>query len=229
MPVPIPFRRQYAEITRARQITEILIKNGLGFVVEQSGLSRFLSFWRRRRVEGATLDVDGLSVSERVRCTLEELGPTFIKIGQVLSGRADLLPAEYIRELTKLLDAAPPVPKLQIEACIEEELGAPLNELFATFESEPPDWDTWDASHLSGCRLVAREGKGVVGWAALSPCRIAACTQGQQRSASTSELHSSGPKAASVPSERGGRYPAALPDCTGARKAPETAGRGGKA
>jgi len=137
VPLPIPFRRQYAEIARTREIAEILIKNGLGFAVGQLGLSRFLSFWRRHRVEGTASDANGLSVSERVRCTLEELGPTFIKIGQVLSGRADLLPAEYIRELTKLLDAAPPVPKPQIEACIEEELGAPLDELFATFESEP--------------------------------------------------------------------------------------------
>ena len=137
MSVPIPFRRQYAEIARAREIAEILIKNGLGFVVEQLGLTRFLSAWKRHRVEGAASDVSGLSVAERVRRTLEELGPTFIKIGQVLSGRADLLPAEYILELTKLLDAAPPVLAPQIVARIEEELNAPLNELFASFESEP--------------------------------------------------------------------------------------------
>jgi len=133
----MPFRRQYAEIARAREIAEILIKNGLGFVVEQLGLARFLSVWRRRRVEGAASDTSTLSVSERVRRTLEELGPTFIKIGQVLSGRADLLPAEYIRELTKLLDAAPPVPTQQIVACIEEELGAPLTERFGSFEPQP--------------------------------------------------------------------------------------------
>jgi ubiquinone biosynthesis protein len=133
----MPFRRQYAEIARAREIAEVLIKNGLGFVVEQLGLARFLSVWRRRRVEGAASDASTLSVSERVRRTLEELGPTFIKIGQVLSGRADLLPAEYIRELTKLLDAAPPVPTQQIVACIEEELGAPLTERFGSFEPQP--------------------------------------------------------------------------------------------
>lgn len=137
MTVLIPFRRQYAEIARAREIVEILIKNGLGFVVEQLGLMRFLSAWRRRRMEGTASDVSALSISERVRRTLEELGPTFIKIGQVLSGRVDLLPAEYIRELTKLLDAAPPVPTLQIVARIEKELGTPLNKLFASFEAEP--------------------------------------------------------------------------------------------
>ncbi len=71
---------------------------------------------------GTASDISALSVSERIRCTLEELGPTFIKIGQVLSGRTDLLPAEYIQELTKLLDAAPTVPTTQVEARIEEEL-----------------------------------------------------------------------------------------------------------
>ena len=96
----MPFRRQYAEIARAREIAEILIKNGLGFVVEQLGMTRFLSAWRRRRMGGKASGASTLSVSERVRRTLKELGPTFIKIGQVLSGRADLLPAEYIRELT---------------------------------------------------------------------------------------------------------------------------------
>lgn len=133
----MPFRRQYAEIARAREITEILIKNGLGFAVEQLGLTRFLSAWKRRRVDGTDPGISILSVSERVRRTLEELGPTFIKIGQVLSGRADLLPAEYIRELTKLLDSAPPVPTPQIVARIEEELGASLNKCFASFEPEP--------------------------------------------------------------------------------------------
>lgn len=135
--MPIPFRRQYAEIARARQIAEILIKNGLGFAVEQLGLTRFLSARKRRRVGEVDPGVSKRAVSERVRHTLEELGPTFIKIGQVLSGRVDLLPAEYIRELAKLLDAAPPVPTPQIVACIEKELGSSLRACFDSFEPEP--------------------------------------------------------------------------------------------
>ncbi|MFZ5917268.1 MAG: ABC1 kinase family protein [Chloroflexota bacterium] len=132
-----PFRRQYAEIARAREIAEILIKNGLGFVAEQLGLTQFLSAWRRRRVDGADARSSARSVSERVRHTLEDLGPTFIKIGQVLSGRADLLPAEYIAELSKLLDATPAVPLEQIVARVQEELGAPLEKAFAAFDPEP--------------------------------------------------------------------------------------------
>jgi ubiquinone biosynthesis protein len=131
------FRRQYAEIARAREIAEILVKNGLGFAVEQLGLTRFLSAWKRRRMGEVEPAVSTLLVAERVRRTLEELGPTFIKIGQVLSGRADLLPTEYIQELSKLLDAAPPVPTPQIVARLEEELGAPLSECFASFETTP--------------------------------------------------------------------------------------------
>jgi ubiquinone biosynthesis protein len=131
------FRRQYAEIARTREIAEVLIRNGLGFVAEQVGLTQFLSARRRRRAEELDPALSRLSLSERVRRTLEDLGPTFIKIGQVLSGRADLLPAEYILELSKLLDAAPPVPAPQIVARVEEELGAVLSERFASFDQEP--------------------------------------------------------------------------------------------
>jgi ubiquinone biosynthesis protein len=76
-------------------------------------------------------------VPQRVRRTLEELGATYIKIGQFLSGRADLLPPDYIEELSKLLDSAPPVATEDIHDVIEAELGTPVEELFATFDDVP--------------------------------------------------------------------------------------------
>lgn len=124
------------EITRARHIAEVLIRNGLGFLAESLGLLRFLPRGRKR-----TLTEDrtraALSMPERVRQTLEELGPTYIKLGQILSTRPDILPPPYILELSKLLDAAPPVPVDQIIAIIEHELGAPLGSVFATFDEQP--------------------------------------------------------------------------------------------
>jgi ubiquinone biosynthesis protein len=72
-----------------------------------------------------------------VRRTLEELGGTYIKIGQFLSGRADLLPGAYIEELAKLLDSAPPVAADEIREAIEEDLGAPVDVLFASFDDTP--------------------------------------------------------------------------------------------
>jgi ubiquinone biosynthesis protein len=66
-----------------------------------------------------------------------EQGGAFLKVGQMLSARADLLPAAYVRELSRLQDAAPGVPFEAIQACVERELGRPLAELFAHFEPLP--------------------------------------------------------------------------------------------
>jgi ubiquinone biosynthesis protein len=132
-----PLHRRLAEIRRVRRLIEILVRNGLGFMVEQLALERFVPrFLRRRRVR-ADAGVGRLTVPQRVRRTLEELGATYIKVGQFLSGRADLLPPDYIEELSKLLDRAPPVPADEIQEAIELELGAPVQELYATFEDTP--------------------------------------------------------------------------------------------
>jgi len=76
-------------------------------------------------------------VPERVRLAFEELGPTFIKFGQVLSSRPDLLSTEFVKELTKLQDSVPPFPFGDVEALIEAQFGRPLTEVFASFEEEP--------------------------------------------------------------------------------------------
>ena len=68
---------------------------------------------------------------------LEELGPTFIKLGQLFSTRSDILPPDYLHELAKLQDAAPPVPAATIRSLIEEELGSSPDEIFASFDTEP--------------------------------------------------------------------------------------------
>lgn len=73
----------------------------------------------------------------QVREAIEELGPTFIKLGQALSTRGDILPAEYVAELEKLQDAAPPVPHDDVCRVISEELGAPADDVFARFDETP--------------------------------------------------------------------------------------------
>ncbi len=83
------------------------------------------------------VQTEELTIPQRVRRTLEELGPTFIKLGQLLSTRPDLLPPQYIVELGKLLDAAPPVPLEEISQMVEKELGAPADELYQHFEAKP--------------------------------------------------------------------------------------------
>jgi ubiquinone biosynthesis protein len=133
----LPLQRRYRELARARYIAEVLARNGLGSLVELLGLTRFLPPWGLRRIPSASEASARRSIPERIRHTLEELGPTFIKLGQVLSTRADLLPPQYISELTKLLDTAAPEAYEAIAAQIERELGQHPEECFAEFDPAP--------------------------------------------------------------------------------------------
>ena len=86
---------------------------------------------------GTVLNADETSRASHVREACEELGTTFIKLGQLLSSRADLLPDAYRDELRKLQDSVPPVPASEIAQVIREELGASPDDLFAFFDREP--------------------------------------------------------------------------------------------
>jgi predicted unusual protein kinase regulating ubiquinone biosynthesis (AarF/ABC1/UbiB family) len=77
------------------------------------------------------------TLAERFRQRLVELGPAYVKLGQVLSTRPDLLPPAYIRELEQLQDDVPPVPFADVERTVEEELGGRISKLFSAFEQEP--------------------------------------------------------------------------------------------
>lgn len=121
---------------RQREIGETLARHGLGALVHQLGLDRHLARpWRWLRREGAALAED--SPAQHLRQALEELGPTFVKLGQLLSTRPDLLPPAYIAELKQLQDNVPPVPWAEIEPVIAAELGRPASECFARIETTP--------------------------------------------------------------------------------------------
>ncbi|MGQ9684064.1 MAG: ABC1 kinase family protein [Anaerolineae bacterium] len=135
MPLGLAWWRPFAEIARLRRIGEILLKNGLGFLVEHFELGRFMPGWRRRALGDGP--AASLSMPERVRRTLEELGPTYIKLGQLLSTRPDLLPPDVIAQLSLLLDSAPPVPAKDIRQQLEAELGQVVERAYATFDWEP--------------------------------------------------------------------------------------------
>jgi ubiquinone biosynthesis protein len=129
--------RQIRELNRARHIAEILIRNGLGAILGQLELSRFLPKGWRKRAERREEELSRVSLPERVRHTLEDLGPTYIKLGQLLSGRGDLLPAGFVQEFAKLLDSAEPFPYEDAVKQIEAELGQPPERIFASFERKP--------------------------------------------------------------------------------------------
>ena len=122
-------RRRYAEIIR------ILSRHGVRSVTEQLGIASLIPFnlgWFQRPADGQPK-----TQAEHVRAALEDLGTTFIKLGQIMSTREDLLPPAYISELSKLQDRVPPVPTADIRAVIEESFGKPVNELFRSFVDEP--------------------------------------------------------------------------------------------
>ena len=120
---------------RERQIAEILLRHGMEYLVGMLGLDRLVSL--ERRVLGRA-PAEGLPTRpEDLRLALEELGPTFIKLGQVLSTRADLLPQEYQDELAKLQDAGPRIPAAEVQEIIDRELGDDGSPAFASFDSEP--------------------------------------------------------------------------------------------
>lgn len=122
-------------LRRLREVSAILVKYGFGYLAIQLGLDRLIPVSRwRARLRGRE---HPWSPAERLRLALGELGPTFIKLGQVLSSREDILPARFIHELRKLQDEAPPVPYRPVAAEVARELGAPPEQLFASFDPEP--------------------------------------------------------------------------------------------
>ncbi len=132
-----PLGQQIQELNRLRNIAEILARNGLGMLLDQTELGRFLPRGWRKRAPKSEEELARLSLGERVRHTLEDLGPTYIKLGQLLSGRGDLLPPGFTEELSKLLDSAPAFPYEQVVKQIELEFGKPPEAVFSMFEQTP--------------------------------------------------------------------------------------------
>ncbi len=115
-------------------IQRVLVKYGLDEIIKETHLLRplrfifYLSPTRRNK---------SAPVGERIRLALEELGPIFVKFGQALSTRRDLLPPDIADELAKLQDAVPPFPAEQAIAIIDEAYGKSVNDVFARFDKDP--------------------------------------------------------------------------------------------
>ncbi|GGF86920.1 ABC transporter [Paenibacillus albidus] len=119
---------------RYRAIAMALMRHGFGYMVEELGLYHLLSLPRRL----VTQEVhESLTLGERIRRVLEELGPTFVKLGQLASTRSDLLPDSIIQELVKLQDHVPPFSADTARSIIAQELDLPLDEIFESFENTP--------------------------------------------------------------------------------------------
>ncbi|NTZ17553.1 2-polyprenylphenol 6-hydroxylase [Paenibacillus sp. JMULE4] len=127
--------KRMRHISRYRDIAIALIRHGFGIVVEEIGFAQFLSLPQRMFFEPKKKDPK--SVGERIRLVLQELGPTFVKLGQIASTRPDLLPEEIIRELEKLQDRVPPFSFQEVRGIIQEELADEPDNIFQHFEDTP--------------------------------------------------------------------------------------------
>jgi ubiquinone biosynthesis protein len=144
--------------TRYREIITILIKHGFGGFLDRSHLSQ-IRFGSRRT---AGKDRSGRERSKwvRIRLMLEDLGVTYIKFGQIMSNRPDILPEELITELEKLQSEVPPFPSAQARAILEDELKQPIAGVFREFYDEPAASASVSQVHaaelLNGDRVVVK-------------------------------------------------------------------------
>jgi ubiquinone biosynthesis protein len=125
------------DLARLHNIASILIRYGFGDMVRRMGLANALERAGRALHWNEAQELAHLEPPARVRRALEELGPTFVKLGQVLATRIDLFEPEWIIEFGKLQDSTPAAPWADIRQQLCEDLGAPPEEVFATFDPEP--------------------------------------------------------------------------------------------
>lgn len=130
----VSIQKAVKNVGRLREIIGVLTRFGFGAIVDRLGLDKYspknIFFSKNKELESLTLAV-------RIRKVCEELGPTFVKVGQMLSGRPDLLPPDLIFELSKLQDKVPPVGIHAIQEELEQSLNRKVKDCFSSFDIEP--------------------------------------------------------------------------------------------
>ncbi|MFS0752077.1 ABC1 kinase family protein [Oceanobacillus sp. 1P07AA] len=121
---------------RYREIVVAFSRNGFGYIVRELGLHKISSL-PKRLFEQSDREVHNKSTGERIRLFLEELGPTFIKLGQIASTRQDLIPKHIIEELEKLQDQVAPFSYSDVQEIIGRELQEPIDAIFQSFDEQP--------------------------------------------------------------------------------------------
>ncbi len=129
--------RTYRHLNRYHRILRVLFKYGFNDLVDRLHIDQYLESGLQMINRKPREQIARLSRPERLRLVFEELGPTFIKLGQLLSTRPDLIPADFLGELAKLQDDIPPFSLAEVNAIVQEELGRTPEELFHYFDTEP--------------------------------------------------------------------------------------------
>ncbi|MEA1944096.1 MAG: AarF/ABC1/UbiB kinase family protein [Euryarchaeota archaeon] len=129
--------RTYRHIERYRQIISVLFKYGFGDIIDAIHIGHYIEIALPKRIRRRYEAAERFSLPERVRMAMEELGPTFVKMGQILSTRPDLIPMEFITQFERLQDEVPPFPFEDVKTTIETELKSPITTIFRDFDEIP--------------------------------------------------------------------------------------------
>jgi ubiquinone biosynthesis protein len=128
--------RTYRHLNRYRQILTVLFKHGFGDLLERLKLDQYIEAGIQAISKKQTEPVEKLTRPQRLRMAFEELGPTYIKLGQVLSTRPDLVPRDIVKELAKLQDEVPPFSFAEVKDAVEAEFGKASEEIFDELEEQ---------------------------------------------------------------------------------------------
>ena len=131
------FSKVYRHANRYREIVQVLARHGFGELVSKIGLNTLYGGLKKLSFSKSKDFQEGKSVWERIRLVLEELGPTFIKFGQIMANRPDLIHPELVLELEKLQDSVATFPEGDALRVIESQLGASVLEVFEEFNPTP--------------------------------------------------------------------------------------------
>ncbi|HDH53772.1 MAG TPA: hypothetical protein ENH24_04740, partial [Nitrospirae bacterium] len=131
------FWHTYKNINRIRQIVNILLKHGFGQFIEQVNLQRFIPLRKRIKYFARWQEVERHTIPQRLRMAFSELGPSFIKLAQILSSRPDLITNKYADEFKKLQDRVPPFAAEKARLMIESEFKISLEDIFSHFDDTP--------------------------------------------------------------------------------------------
>ena len=129
--------RTYRHLNRYRQILSVLFRYGFGDLIDTLRIDQYIEVGLQLVSRKKRDRLERLTRAERIRLSLEELGPTYVKLGQVLSTRPDLIPLEFVTELAKLQDDVPPFRFSEIKKIISEEFRASPEALFESIEEVP--------------------------------------------------------------------------------------------
>ncbi len=131
------FVQTYKSAKRLQQIINVFLKHGFGQIIEQIHLGKYIPFKKRIKSFGVWPAIKGPTVPERLRIAFGELGPTFIKLAQMLSSKPDFITVQYANEFKKLQDEVPPFSAEEAKKLIEKEVGLPLDKIFSHYDEIP--------------------------------------------------------------------------------------------